>query len=587
MTGSVSLLTTAVAREQDVFVLRRDGRTVAGVVGLEGQDRIRLATALSELGRDRLACAGVTVRFALVAEPAPALEVTLRWADGPPPGQEALTSAGRLIRDFRCEVRGRGGIMVLRHSVPLAPPQYEEAAERVAAELGQGAAASREEDLRAQTRDLIVALEESRAQSEELRLVNQELEQTNAGVMALYAEISSELEQTNTGVVALHADLEDKSRQLREASEAKTRFWATVSHELRSPLNSVIGLSRLLAEAGPEDLGREQRDQVALIAASAETLRSLVNDLLDVARAESGQLEPRLAPVQLGLLVAQLAAVIRPAAANPAVDLVFPDPERLPTVVTDETMLTHVLRNLIGNSLKFTEAGHVRVEVTEPAADGDALRIVVADTGVGIPEEDQARVFEEFYQVRGAHQRGKIGTGLGLSYARRLVDLLGGTLILESAPGKGTTVTVSLPAAEPEPEPEPAAVPDRLPVVVSADDDPAFSAVFRPLLAEVADRVVQLADGAELLRTARREHASALVVDLDMPGMDGYEVLRRLAEDNGLAAVPVVVVTGCPPELVDRARLGHARAVLAKDTVTAGGLAGALGLPRTGHAEPA
>jgi CheY-like chemotaxis protein len=123
-------------------------------------------------------------------------------------------------------------------------------------------------------------------------------------------------------------------------------------------------------------------------------------------------------------------------------------------------------------------------------------------------------------------------------------------------PREGTRVTVSLPAAEAGPAPAPA----RLPVVVSADDDQAFSVLFRPVLAEIAERVVQVADGSGVLDAARREHASAIVVDLDMPGVDGYEVLRRLSADTGLAAVPVVVVTGYPPELVDRARLGHARA---------------------------
>ena len=576
----VQLLATAVAQEPDVFALRRDGRAIAEIAGLERQDQIRLATALSELGRDRLGCAEVTVRFALAADPVPTLEVTMRWADGPPPAAEALGSARRLVRELTDQSVGRRGVIVLRHSLAVSRERFQEIADLVARALHDRTAANREEDLRAQTRDLIVALEEARAQGEELKLLNQELEQTNAGVMALYSELSDELEQTNSGVVALHAELEDKSRQLREASEAKTRFWANVSHELRGPLNSVIGLSRLLIDAAPEELGGQQREQVALIAASGETLRTLVDELLDVAKAEAGQLVPQPAEVDLRLLLTQLEAVLRPAIAHPGVALVFPDPASLPTLVTDETMLTRVLRNLVGNSLKFTESGQVRVEVGPVA--GERLEITVADTGIGIPEADQERIFEEFYQVRGPHQRGKAGTGLGLPYARRLVELLGGSLALSSTPGQGTRVAVRLPTGT---VPAPAA-PTRLARVISADDDPAFAAAFRPLLAGIADSVLQVGDGAELLEAARREPPSAIVLDLDMPETDGYETLRLLAASEDLAAIPVVVVTGFPPEHIERGRLGHARAVLAKDRVTVRELAHALGI-NAPEADPA
>jgi signal transduction histidine kinase len=576
----VQLLATAVAQEPDVFALRRDGRAIAEIAGLERQDQIRLATALSELGRDRLGCAEVTVRFALAADPVPTLEVTMRWADGPPPAAEALGSARRLVRELTDQSVGRRGVIVLRHSLSVSRDRFQEIADLVARALHDRTAANREEDLRAQTRDLIVALEEARAHGEELKLLNQELEQTNAGVMALYSELSDELEQTNSGVVALHAELEDKSRQLREASEAKTRFWANVSHELRGPLNSVIGLSRLLIDAGPEELGEQQREQVALIAASGETLRTLVDELLDVAKAEAGQLVPQPAEVDLRLLLTQLEAVLRPAIPHPGVALVFPDPASMPTLVTDETMLTRVLRNLVGNSLKFTESGQVGVEVSPVA--GDRLEITVTDTGIGIPEADQERIFEEFYQVRGPHQRGKAGTGLGLPYARRLVELLGGSLTLSSTPGHGTRVTVRLPTGT---VPAPAA-PTRLARVISADDDPAFAAAFRPLLARIAETVLQVGDGAELLEAARREPPSAIVLDLDMPETDGYETLRLLAESEDLAAIPVVILTGFPPELIERARLGHARAVLEKDRVTVHELAHALGITAS-EADPA
>ncbi|MFD0636546.1 sensor histidine kinase [Catenulispora yoronensis] len=303
----------------------------------------------------------------------PTLEVTIRWTDGDAPNPElsdpvpsdpvpsnpvppksdrsaadAPESARRLIRGLIRRGPERGSERSPEQRGPERGPEQ------------RGGVALR----RTVPQDLVAALEAERARSEELRLRNEELERANAGVLDLYAEISSELEQTNIGVVALHAELEDKSRRLREASEAKTRFWANVSHELRSPLNSVIGLSRLLAVSGPEELGALQREQVGLIAASGETLRDLVDDLLDVAKAEAGQLTPQPGPVDLALLLARLESVLRPAAdPNPAVALLFPAPEELPDLVTDETMLTRILRNLISNSLKYTEAGHVRLSV--------------------------------------------------------------------------------------------------------------------------------------------------------------------------------------------------------------------------------
>jgi len=572
---TVPLLATALVSEPDVFALRRHGRAVAEAVGLGAQDQIRLATALSELGRDRLGCTEVTIHFALLARPTATLEVTVRWAAGPAPAEDALRSAYRLVNDLDHEIRGPGGRIVLRQPVRLPEERFTEAAERVAAAVHDGLVTSREEDLRMQTRDLILALEQARAHAEELAALNAELEQTNAGVMALYTELSSELEQTNIGVVALHAELEDKSRRLREANESKTRFWANVSHELRAPLNSVIGLSRLLAEAPEGELGEQQRHQVALIAASGETLRALVDELLDVAKAEAGQLVPQPAEVDLGLVLAQLEAVIRPSLPRPEVELLFPGPAGLPTLVTDETMLIRILRNLISNSVKFTESGHVRIEVSGPGPGSDRVAITVEDTGIGIPEADHERIFEEFYQVRGPHQRGKAGTGLGLPYARRLTELLGGCLTVASAPGRGTRMTVSIPVAA---EPAPAAF-AKVPCLVSADDDPTFAAAFRPTLAGIAERVVQVGDGADLLAAARQERADALVVDLDMPEVDGYEAVRRLAEAPDLADVPVVVVTAFPPEQVDRSRLAHARAVLAKDTVDGPALARALGVP--------
>jgi signal transduction histidine kinase len=433
-------LTLALTTEQDVFALRRQAQAVGAAIGLERQDQVRLATALSELGRDRFVCAAATVTFAARTGDAPGVLVTLHWAGGPRPSGDSLDLASRLLPQVRHEP-GSHRIEVEQPLPGTAPADW---ITRLRDALRADIRTTVAEDLRAQTRDLIASLEETRAQREELRRLNDELEETNRGVLALYTELSQELEETNRGVVALYAELEDKSQQLSDASEAKSRFWANVSHELRTPVNAVVGLTRLLLSE-TSALTDDQRRQLSLIGASGDTLLSLVGELLDVAKAESGQLEIQSAQVDLRVLLGQLHGTLRGTAA-PGVTLTIADPAPAPRLRTDEVLLTRILRNLLSNALKFTEHGEVRLELrTETDEEQRWLVFTIADTGIGIPADQHARVFEEFYQVPGPHQRGRPGTGLGLPYAQRLTDLLGGVLTLRSAPGRGTTVEVRMP----------------------------------------------------------------------------------------------------------------------------------------------
>ncbi|MCM2389597.1 sensor histidine kinase [Streptomyces albipurpureus] len=443
-------LTVDIVSVQDVFSLRRSGQEAAESLRMERQDQVRLATALSELGRDRLGATDLTATFDLHEEGEPRLVVTLQWASGTEPSPEALELATRLVHRVRYQPDIPHSQLVLEQPVPsseIIPGRRR----RLSDALRRAAPATMAEELRAQTRDLIATLEETRAQREELRRLNEELEETNRGVLALYTELSQELETTNSGVVALHTELDDKSRRLREASEAKTRFWTNVSHELRTPVNSVVALSRLLLDPGSAYLSEEQHRQLSLIASSGQTLLDLVNDLLDVAKAESGQLEPRLGPVDLHALVGQLGGALRNTVCASRVVLKMPDLESFPAVVTDEVLLTRILRNLLSNALKFTEEGEVSLTVgTSSGPAGAWLSFTVADSGIGIPLAEQQRVFEEFYQVPGLHQRGRPGTGLGLPYARTLAELLGGSLVLTSAEGQGTQVDVRLPNLFPD-----------------------------------------------------------------------------------------------------------------------------------------
>lgn len=452
MTGAAPdpavLAAYALTTPQDVFSLRRIGQSAAEALGMDRQDQVRIATALSELGRDRLGCEELTVTFAIPARPERVLAVALAWTAGSKAGPD-LEPASRLLHRVRHESGSARERIVAEHPLPAGWADGPDARRAVVEALSRHASPTLADDLRAQTRDLITALEETRAQREEMRRLNEELEETNRGVLALYTELSRELEETNSGVVALHAELEEKSARLRETSEAKTRFWRNISHELRTPVNAVVALTRLLMAPHSSPLTDEQRRQLSLIDASGQSLLALVSDLLDVAKAEAGQLEINAAPTDLRALLAQLGAVMRNTGASD-VTLLMPQSSALPVAVTDEALLTRILRNLLSNALKFTEKGEVRLDFR---VDPPWMAFTVTDTGVGIPEAELSRVFEEFYQVRGPLQRAHRGTGLGLPYARTLTELLGGTLRLSSTPGAGTRVEVELPFTPAPPTP--------------------------------------------------------------------------------------------------------------------------------------
>jgi signal transduction histidine kinase len=362
--------------------------------------------------------------------------------------------------------------------------------------------------------------------------------------MAMYNELSSELEQTNRGVVALYAELDETSERLRAASESKDRFWANVSHELRSPLNSIIGLTRLLAEPTPDGdgLDPERLYQVELIRNSGGTLLNLVNDLLDVAKAESGQLHTDPAHVDLPALLARLRGLARPMTESKPLTVTVSAEGAPGTILTDEVALTGILRNLLSNGIKYTDRGEVRLSTR---VTGSRLEIIVADTGIGIPGGLTGHVFEEFYQVPGV-RRG--GTGLGLPYARRLARILGGDLTLTSEPGTGTTVVLDLPLRTPP-----------LGTVLLADDDAGFRAVVRGLLDGLASRVLEAADGTQALAMAKDNPVDLVLADMRMPGLDGGGLLARLP-----AAVPAVIITSA-----DQPAPPRAAALLRKDELTA------------------
>ena len=259
--------------------------------------------------------------------------------------------------------------------------------------------------------------------------------------------LRAELEETNQGVLALYAELDIQAEQLRQASDLKSRFLSYMSHEFRTPLGSIRSIIRLLSDELDGPLSPEQHKQILFISGATAELSDMVDDLLDLAKIEAGRITISPAWFDMLDLFAALRGMFRPIVDANAVDLIFEEPQDMPRLYTDDKKLAQILRNFISNALKFTQNGEVRVCVY-PEGDSE-VRFAVTDTGIGIPEDMHGNLFEDFVQIDTPLQKRLRGTGLGLSLCKRFAELLGGRVGVESTPGVGSTFFVVIPVAIP------------------------------------------------------------------------------------------------------------------------------------------
>jgi signal transduction histidine kinase len=435
------IVTVGLRSDEDIVLARQRSRAIAAAVGLDVQEQTRLSTALSELLRNARQYAGEgRVTFTL-ADDDGARYLLAQVADRGPgiadieavlsgiTGGAGIVNARRLADRFSIESSPGGGTVVTIGKVVPSGRALDELVQLAVVALSATKARPAGDELGQQNRELAHAL----ALVEEYR---QELERVNA-----------ELEETNRGVVALYAELDDRAMDLKRASESKSRFLSMISHELRTPLTSVLNLSRLLLDRVDGDLTGEQERQITLIRNSVASLTEMVNDLLDLAKIEAGKTTLRLGRISVNELIAGLRGVFRPVLSSTQVALIFEDVDPALTLCSDEGKVAQVVRNFISNAVKFTERGEIRVSVA--SRDGDMLRFSVRDTGIGIAPEDIGRIFEEFGQVESARQRHVKGTGLGLSLARTIAELLGGKVGVESEPGIGSHFWLEIPRIDP------------------------------------------------------------------------------------------------------------------------------------------
>jgi signal transduction histidine kinase/CheY-like chemotaxis protein/HAMP domain-containing protein len=361
--------------------------------------------------------------------------------------------------------------------------------------------------------------------------------QRDEGALAVTA---ARLAGPEGGVVWTLRDITERAR----LEQAKSDFVATASHELRSPLTSIKGFIELLESTNSENLTERQHEFIRIVLQSTDRLVDLVNDLLDIARIESGQFEIHSRSVDLRSTVEEVAALMQPRLLGKRQHLDLQIAEPRTPALADPARVRQIVTNLMTNAHLYTgEDGKISVRLE---GDRGATRITVADSGRGMTPEDLRRVFDRFYRGS-SDERKSPGTGLGLAIVKSLVDLHGGSIDVSSTAGQGTTFTVTLPSAPafrdgPAP-PGSSGAPLSTRRVLVVDDEPALAALIAEQLQPLGVQAVRVHSGAEALDRLRSEHFDAMTLDILMPGLDGFDVLRAVRADPRLRDLPVVFVS--------------------------------------------
>ena len=437
-------------------------------------------------------------------------------------------------------------------------------------------------------------------QQEELQQSNEELQQLNEELeekAELLETQKQQVERKNHEIELARQELEDQASQLAQSSRYKSEFLANMSHELRTPLNSLLILAKMLSDNGEGNLSAKQVDYSRTIYSAGADLLSLINDILDMAKIESGTMEVTVESLAFTAIQFELERTFQPTASTKGLAFAVVLDGALPaTIATDPRRLQQILKNLIANAIKFTAQGSVTVEIA-PVADG-RVAFAVTDTGIGIAPEKQHSIFGAFQQADGTTSRQYGGTGLGLSISLQLAQLLGGALELHSQPGQGSTFTLYLPqrysapaedevlqvrprpaepgaelgaktgapvarAADPEPVPtllpplpanleddrdqllgegeRASATPDQMLLII--EDDPNFARILLDMARGQGFKVLIALQGQTGLALARRFVPNAITLDLHLPDMAGMAVLEQLKQDPATRHIPVHILT--------------------------------------------
>ncbi|PCH54212.1 MAG: hybrid sensor histidine kinase/response regulator [Flavobacteriaceae bacterium] len=379
--------------------------------------------------------------------------------------------------------------------------------------------------------------------SKQLEEQNLELE-TQKNELQLMAD---ELREQNT-------ELEQQKRQLGEVSRLKTNFLSNMSHELRTPLNSVIALSGVLNRRLAKKIDDEEHSFIGVIERNGKHLLNLINDILDISRIESGKVEVEKNSFNISTLISEMVTMVKPQANQKLVGLNFIDSKKEIILESDYNKCMHILQNIVGNAVKFTEKGSVNI--TTNIKNGNVY-IKINDTGIGMNKEDIPTIFDEFSQSDGSNSRKFGGTGLGLSIAKKYAELINIRIEVKSEQGKGSEFTLIIPLKATYSENEIVSIPQEMipkvypskrvntegKTILLVEDTEAMVIQMKDILEEENYVVKVASNGNEALDYLEFEIPDAVILDLMMPGIDGFEVLRQIRNRKQTAELPVLILT--------------------------------------------
>ena len=394
----------------------------------------------------------------------------------------------------------------------------------------------------------VLSGEDVRRLAGELAIKNAELTQQSEELV----QQSTELAQQSEELSRRNRVLDLQKQQLEEATRLKSEFLSNMSHELRTPLNSVLALSRVLSVQGATRLTEDERGYLSIIERNGRHLLSLINDILDLAKIESGRQDIFHETVALEKLAAEIVDGLAVLAREKGISLSLLPQRDLPAAVTDVKKLRQILQNLIGNAVKFTAQGGVTVRLR---AEADQFLVEVEDTGIGIEPQYLDSIFQEFRQADGSTSRSFEGTGLGLAIVKKTARLLGGDVTVSSEPGQGSLFCLRLPLdgqsaagghdgalpAQHGSERPALQLPGRSVLVV--DDDPEAVSIIATHLSQAGFETLTALNGSDAVRLARVKRPFAITLDIMMPDMDGWEVMRELKDHPETSDIPVVIIS--------------------------------------------
>jgi signal transduction histidine kinase/CheY-like chemotaxis protein len=355
--------------------------------------------------------------------------------------------------------------------------------------------------------------------------------------------------------VRLFDEIQEKNRQLQQASEYKSQFLASMSHELRTPLNAIIGLTDMMVSHAPRFGTEKAQEPLQRVHRAGTHLLGLINQVLDLSKIEAGKLELNPQLVELSPLIEEVTGTARQLAEQNKDRLIVDVQENLGALTVDPMRLRQILLNLLSNACKFTKEGAVTLRARKVANGGRWIEFAVADTGIGMTPEQEAKLFAEFTQADATTAQRFGGTGLGLAITRKLARLMGGDVTVTSEPGKGSVFTVRLPGSIDVPATTLVEGGRRSAAdcVLVIDDDATARELIADHLKSEGFPVVTASGGLDGLKLAKQVKPTVITLDVQMPDLDGWSVLAALREDSELADVPVIMVT-----ILDEQRRGAA-----------------------------